>query len=75
MNKTQFNRSEHKRIKAGLPSQVDQFLMMPSVLIIFLSGDNNDNERNILMIRNSPRHIIVTKLALVGVSREESLDL
>ena len=75
MNKNQFHRSEHKRIKAGLPSQVDQFLMMPSVLIIFLSGDNNDNERNILMIRNSPRHIIVTKLALVGVSREESLDL
>ena len=75
MNKNQFHRSEHKRIKAGLPRQVDQFLMMPSVLIIFLSGDNNDNERNILMIRNSPRHIIVTKLALVGVSREESLDL
>ena len=45
MNKTQFNRSEHKRIKAGLPSQVDQFLMMPSILITFLSGDNNDNEK------------------------------
>ena len=55
MNKTQFNRSEHKRIKAGLPSKVDQFLMMPSILIIFLSGDKSDNERNILMLRNSPR--------------------
>ena len=60
MNKTQFPRSEHKRIKAGLPSEVDQFLMMPSILIIFLSGDKNDNERNILMICHSlchsPRH-------------------
>ena len=56
MNKTQFNRSEHKRIKAGLPSKVDQFLMMPSILLIFLPGDKSDNERNILMFSNSPRH-------------------
>ena len=74
MNKTQFNRSEHKRIKAGLPSEVDQFLMMPSILIIFLSCDNNDNERNILMFSISLL-VIVTKLDLVCVSREESLDL
>ena len=38
MNKTQFNRCEHNRIKAGLPTKFDQFLMIPSILIMFLSG-------------------------------------